>query len=369
MQSDPVVTRAALLTEIGGPLVIEDVELEPLGPHEAIVRTGATAVCLTDVLSAQGHVMAQPPTLLGHAGAGVVEEVGSAVTRVHVGDRVVVCGTPECGACYWCDRGQPAFCEELGAGMTRVVARRGSGELVHADGGIGTFAERLKLREAGLVPVRTEMPDEHLCLLGCGAMAGLGSVLSLAEVSAGASMVVVGCGHLGLWMIQAGRVAGATPLIAVEPRAERREMAARLGATVVIDPAQVDALEEVKRLTGGRGADYVFEAAGPPEAMQQAFAMTRYAGTFVPTGWTTLAAEVTLNAVEFAIGARRILGSQYGGATIRRDIPRFAALMDSGAVDAAAIVSRTYTLNEINDAFAAAEAREVLSGVIVPGAD
>jgi S-(hydroxymethyl)glutathione dehydrogenase/alcohol dehydrogenase len=356
--------RAALLLEIGGPLVVEDVELRAPGPHEAIVRTAATAVCITDVLSGEGHVMARPPSLLGHAAAGIVEEVGANVSRVKPGDRVVICGTPECGACYWCTRGQPAFCEELPAGLDRQVARRRNGERVHADGGIGTFAERLNLREAGLVAVDAKMPDEQLCLLGCGAMSGMSAVFNIAAVEAGSSMVVVGCGHLGLWMIQAGRVAGAATIIAVEPRAQRRELAGRLGATHLIDPAGCDAVESVRELTGGRGADYAFEAAGPPEAIQQAFAMTRHAGTFVPAGWSTMSATVTFNAVEFAIGARRILSCQYGGATIRRDIPRFAAMMDSGIVDAAPIVSRTFELERINDAFAAATRREVLTGVV-----
>jgi Zn-dependent alcohol dehydrogenase len=361
---------AALLTALNEPLVLEEVELLPLEPDEVIVRTTATAVCITDVLSSQGHVAAQPPSLLGHAGAGVVEEIGANVRRLSPGDRVVVCGTPECGVCYWCVRDQPAMCAELFAGMfpTRYVARRENGDLVAADGGIGTFAERLKLREIGLVAVDADLPDEHLCLLGCGAMSGLGAVLNIARVEPGSSVAVVGCGHLGLWMIQAARVAAAARVIAVEGRSERRAVAAELGATHVVDPAAGDPVEQVRELTEGRGADYVFEAAGPPVAMQEAFAMTRPAGTFVPAGWSTLSATVTLPAVDFAIGARRILSCQYGGATIRRDIPRFARMMEDGVVDANPIVSRVFGLEEINEAFRAADAREVLTGVILPGA-
>jgi S-(hydroxymethyl)glutathione dehydrogenase/alcohol dehydrogenase len=361
-------TRAAILTELNAPMVVEEIELLPLEPHEVIVRTGATAVCITDVLSGQGHVAAAPPTLLGHAGMGVVEEVGASVTRVAVGDRVVVAGTPECGVCYWCVRGQPAMCAELFAGMfpTRHVARRENGDLVVADGGIGTFAERLKLREIGVVAVDVDLPDEHVCLLGCGAMSGLGAVLNIAGVEPGSSVVIVGSGHLGLWMTQAARTAGAAQIVVVESRAERRQLAGRLGATHLVDPADGDPVEQVRALTEGRGADYGFEAAGPPEAMQLAFQMTRPSGTFVPAGWTNLSATVTLPAVDFAIGGRRILSCQYGGATIRRDIPRFAQMMADGVVDARPIVSRTFALDEINDAFAAADAREVLTGVVLP---
>jgi len=360
--------RAALLTALNEPLVVEEVELLPLEPDEVIVRTTATAVCITDVLSGQGHVAAQPPSLLGHAGAGIVEEVGANVRHVAPGRRVVVCGTPECGVCYWCVRNQPAMCAELFAGMfpPRYVARRENGDLVAADGGIGTFAERLKLREIGVVAVDSNLADEHLCLLGCGAMSGLGAVLNIARVEPGSSVAVVGTGHLGLWMVQAARAASAGRILAVEPRAERRAIAGELGATDLVDPADGDPVEQVKELTEGRGADYVFEAAGPPQAMQEAFAMTRPAGTFVPAGWTTLSATVTLSAVDFAIGARRILSCQYGGATIHRDVPRFARMMEEGVVEASPIVSRLFPLEEINEAFRAADAREVLTGVVVP---
>ena len=183
---------------------------------------------------------------------------------------------------------------------------------------------------AGWSPSTPQLSDEHLSLLGCGVTAGVGAVLNLAEVQAGASVAVVGCGALGLWMIQGARVAGATTIVAVEPRAERRELARAVGATHALDPADGDPVAAVKALTGGRGADYVLEAAGPPEAMAQALAMTRPAGTMVPAGWETLSSTVTLPAVDFAVGGKRIQSCQYGGAHIRRDIPRFAGMLEAG---------------------------------------
>jgi S-(hydroxymethyl)glutathione dehydrogenase/alcohol dehydrogenase len=366
-----MIARAAILEAIGAPLVVEEVELLPPGPHEVIVRTGAVAVCITDTLAAAGVTFGEPPLLLGHAAAGVVEEAGEAVERVRVGDRVVVAGTPECGVCYWCARGDPAWCAELigGAVPPRHVARRAGGEPVTADGGVGAFADRLKIRDIGVVAIETDLPDEHLCLLGCGVTSGLGAVFNLAGVEPGSSVAVVGCGHLGLWMIQAARVAGAAQIVAVEPRAERRAVAGRLGATDLVDPADGDPVEQVRSLTGGRGVDYGFEAAGPPEAMVQTFLMTRRAGTVVPTGMTkqSMTETITLPAVEFGVGARKIHGCQYGGAHIRRDIPRFVRMLEAGLVDAEPIVSRRLPLDEVNEAFRAAEAREVLTGVIVPG--
>jgi S-(hydroxymethyl)glutathione dehydrogenase / alcohol dehydrogenase len=362
-----VSVRAAILEEFGRPLVIEEIEPAPPGPHDVVVRTGAVAVCITDTLAANGVTFLQPPILLGHAAAGVVVEIGANVTRARPGDRVVIAGTPECGVCYWCVRGDSAWCEELVGGVfpPRNVATL-NGEPVGADGGVGTYAEQLTIREIGVVPVETELPDEQLCLLGCGVTSGLGAVFNLAEVEPGASVAVVGCGQLGLWMVQAARAAGATQIVAVEPRAERRALAAELGATQLVDPTEGDPVEQVLALTDGRGVDVALEAAGPTDAMAQAFRMTRRAGTVVPTGMTreSMTETVTLPAIEFGVGARRVHGCQYGGAHIRRDIPRFARMLEAGLVDAGPIVSRRFALDEINEAFRAAENHEVVTGVI-----
>jgi S-(hydroxymethyl)glutathione dehydrogenase/alcohol dehydrogenase len=360
--------RAAIVEEIGAPLVVEDVELRPPAEGEVIVRVGATAVCITDALGAAGHVGTAPPAILGHAGAGVVEETGPRVESVRVGDRVVLAGTPECGRCYWCVRGRPDECAEMLGGIfpPRMIATRGDGSPIAADGGVGTYCERTNVREIGVVAVDSDLPDEVLCLLGCGVTTGLGAVFNIARVAPGASVAVVGCGHLGLWMIQAARVAGAAQVIAVEPRASRLAIAGALGATDLVDPADGDPVAAVRELTGGRGADYGFEAAGPPAAMERAFLMTRPAGTVVLTGWETPDATVALSAVELAILGRTIHSCQYGGARIRRDIPRFARMLEAGLVDPAPIVSRRFTLDAVNDALEAALAREVLTGVIAP---
>jgi S-(hydroxymethyl)glutathione dehydrogenase/alcohol dehydrogenase len=309
--------------------------------------------------------------ILGHAGAGIVEEVGAGVTRVRLGQRVVVAGTPECGECYWCVRRQPAWCEALISGLIppRYVGVRADGTQVAADNGSGPYAELANVRDVGLVAVDTELPGEQLALLGCAITSGLGAVFNLAEITAGCSVGIVGCGPLGLWMIQGARLAGAGQIIAVEPRPERRRLASELGATHVVDPADGDPVQQVLALTGGRGVDSCLEAAGPPAAIEQAFAMTRHAGTLVPTGLTrdAFSETVSLPALEFGPGARRIHGCQYGGAHIRRDIPRFAGMLEAGLVDAGPLVSKRFPLECINDAFRAVEDREVIGAVITYG--
>ena len=363
--------RAAVLDRVHGPLAVEEIELRPPGPGEVIVRMEATSVCITDTMAAHGLLFVPCPVILGHAGAGVVEEVGEGVTRVRPGQRVVVAGTPECGECYWCVRRQPAWCEALIGGLIppRFFGSRADGTLVAADNGSGPYAEMANVRDVGLVALDTDLPAEQLALLGCAITSALGAVFNLAEITPGCSVAVVGCGPLGLWMLQGARLAGATQIIAVEPRPERRALAAQLGATDLVDPADGDPVEAVRALTGGRGADSCLEAAGPPEAIAQAFAMTRHAGTFVPTGLTrdALTETVSLPALEFGPGARRIHGCQYGGAHIRRDIPRFAQMLESGLLDAAPLISRRFPLDQIGEAFRAVEERELIGAVITYG--
>ena len=361
--------RAALVRELHAPLTVEEVELRAPHADEARVRIEAAAFCITDALAMGGFTFAEPPFISGHSAVGEVLEVGEAVTRVQVGQRVVVAGSTECGTCFYCARNQPAACEGIFGGMIppRFVARDAAGADVTADGGIGVFAQENVLRDMQLVPVDSDLPAEHLCMLGCGITSGLGAVFNIAELEPGSSVAVVGCGHLGLWMIQAARLAGAAAIIAVEPIAARRALAGDLGATHLVDPADGDPVEQVKALTGGRGADYALEAAGSTVAMAQAVAMTRPAGKMVATGMEAPDSTVTLSAIDFAISGKRMLSSQSGGSHIRRDVPRFAAMLERGEIDPLPIVSRLYGLDEINDAVGAARAREVLTGVIVPG--
>lgn len=359
------VMRAAVLEEFGRPFVVEEVELDPPEPDGVIVRTGASAFCATDCMNQRGDLGKELPTVLGHSAVGVIEEVGSAVTAFTPGDRVVVPGTPECGRCFWCVRGRPDQCAELYLPQPRI-GRRANGQPLTTSGAGGTYAEKMRVRQSWLFPVETGLPDEVLALMGCGITTGLGCIFNIARVEPGSSVAIVGCGHLGLWMIQGARVAGAERIIAVDPLRERRELAARLGATHLVDPAEGDPVEQVRALTEGRGADCALESAIEPEGQVQAFLMTRRAGVVVPTSISRLNAEVVLPQVELAIRGRDIRSCQNGRVRMGRDIPRFVRMLEAGVIDASPIISKRYPLEAINEVAAAAERREILTGVVVP---
>ena len=360
--------RAALLAAFEEPFVVEDIDyLEPASGR-VLVRTGASPFCSTDCVNWRGELGKIPPTILGHASMGEVVEVGAGVTNIEVGDRVIVPGTSECGVCFYCSIGRPDQCSETfdRDGIWPHVANRRSGEPVSAAGNVGGYAEVMNVTVNQVFPVESDLPDEWLGLLGCGITTGLGSVFNVAKVQAGSSVAVVGLGHLGQWMVQAAKVAGARRIIAVDPIEERRELAGRLGATDLVDPSAEDPIEQVRALTEGRGADYVLEAATLATAQTQAILMSRRAGTIVLTSVERADATVTVPQVAIAVQSRAILSAQNGNVRMRHDLPRFIRMLEDGWVTAEPIVTSRYTLDEINDALHASAEKRDLSGVILP---
>jgi S-(hydroxymethyl)glutathione dehydrogenase/alcohol dehydrogenase len=357
--------KAALLVEYGRPLAVEDVTPVDPNPDDVVVRMTASPYCFTDCLNQRGMrgLPRTLPTIVGHAAVGVVEYAGPQVTRVKAGDRVLVPGTPECEHCFWCRKGRPDQCEHLLA-PARQVATRADGTPVMT--GIGTYTELITTRGSWAFPIESDLPDETLSLLGCGITTGIGAAVNVGKVQPGDTVAVVGCGHLGLWMIQGARLAGATRIIAVEPLAWRLDVAVALGATDVVNPAHEDAVEAVRALTEGRGADITLEASGVPEGIEQAFAMTRRAGTAVVTGVSSQKANVTLPQTEVAIRGKALVSCQMGQTDVRRDVPGYIAMLEDGRLDAAPIITGTFGLQDINEANEAAAGRNALSGVIVP---
>jgi S-(hydroxymethyl)glutathione dehydrogenase/alcohol dehydrogenase len=360
--------RAALLTAFKEPFEIEDIDYLDPGPGRVLLRTGASPFCSTDCVNWRGELGKIPPTILGHASMGEVVEVGPEITHIKVGQRAIVPGTSECGVCFYCSIGRPDQCSETfdRAGIWPHVANRRDGTPVSAAGNVGGYAEVMNVTANQVFPVDSDLPDEWLSLLGCGITTGLGSVFNVAKVQAGASVAIVGLGHLGQWMVQAARLAAARRIIAVDPIGWRRDLAGELGATHLVDPAADDPVAQVQGLTEGRGADYVLEAATLASAQTQAIRMSRRAGTVVLTSVESMNATVTIPQVAIAVQSRAILSAQNGNVRMRHDLPRFIRMMEDGLVTAEPIVTSRYSLAEINDALHASAEKHDLSGVIVP---
>ncbi len=366
--ADRFAMRAALLTAFKEPFVVEDVEYLDPEPGRVLIRTGASPFCSTDVVNWRGELGKIPPTILGHASMGEVVEVGAGVSHVQVGQRVIVPGTSECGVCFYCAAGEPWQCSETfdRGGIWPHVANRSNGQPVSAAGNVGGYAEVMNVTATQVFPVETDLPDEWLSLLGCGITTGLGAVFNVAQVRPGSSVAVVGLGHLGQWMVQAAKVAAARRIVAVDPIAERRELAGRLGATDLVDPGSDDPVAQVQALTEGRGADYVLEAATLASAQTQAILMSRRGGTVVLTSVERADATVTVPQVAIAVQSRAILSAQNGNVRMRHDLPRFIRMLEDGLVTAEPIITRRYALDEINEALHASAEKRDLSGVIVP---
>ncbi|HXX91105.1 MAG TPA: Zn-dependent alcohol dehydrogenase [Acidimicrobiales bacterium] len=359
--------RAAVAHEVGAPLVVEEIELEDPGPHDVRVRIAASGVCHSDLSVQSGALPYVFPTVLGHEGAGVVEEVGDAVTRVAPGDHVVLSWIPPCRTCYWCLAGQPMLCEpglaqSLGG---RYATLRGT-PLVRGLG-TATFAEQTLVPEGEVVPVDPSVPLELAALVGCALATGVGAVWHTARVRPGASVAVVGCGGVGLSVVQGARLAGASTIVAVDRVASALQRAVSLGATASVDAAGADPVTAVRELTEGRGVDYAFEVVGKADSIRSAFAMTRRGGTTVLVGAGSPDDQVAFSAMELFVDAKAVLGCVYGSTDPDRDFPTLVDLVRRGAIDAAGMVSGRIGLEDLDEAFAAMAAGGSARRVVVPG--
>jgi S-(hydroxymethyl)glutathione dehydrogenase/alcohol dehydrogenase len=357
--------KVAIAYEVGQPLVLEDLPVPDVGPRDVLVRVTASGICHTDLNVIDGLSALPLPIVPGHEGCGVVEEVGPEVRRVRVGDRVLASVSPACGNCWWCLNGMSNHCE---LGPTVKAAPRfelSAGQWAAAVCGCGTFADAMVVHEASVVPVETDLPDEELALLGCGATTGLGAALNTAAVIPGSSVAVIGCGGVGQSVIQGARIAGAAVIVAIDPMPGRREASARVGATHTVDPAAGDPVGQVRALTGGRGADYSFEAVGRPELMVQAFDIARVEGTVTLVGMPPVGETLTLPAIQPVFSGKRLAGSVVGGAQILRDFPRFIRLAEAGLLDLGSMISQRIKLDEINDGIGLLTRTEGVRTVIV----
>jgi S-(hydroxymethyl)glutathione dehydrogenase/alcohol dehydrogenase len=357
--------KAAVLPRYGDPLGIEDVTLSELRPDQVRVRIAASGVCHSDLSIQNGSIPFPLPAVLGHEGAGVVEEVGSAVTRVAPGDHVVLCWVPPCRTCYYCLHNQPVLCQQGMADAFGAPYGESGGVALLAGLGTATFAEETLVLERAVVPIEKSIPLDIAALVGCAVATGVGAVINTARVEPGSSVAVVGCGGVGLSAIQGARLAGAARIIAVDRAAAALERARDAGATDVVDASGTEAVESVKELTAGRGVDYGFEVVGSSATIKLAFAMTRRGGTTTLVGAGRADDEVSFSAMDLFVDAKAILGCVYGSADPDRDFPRLLELHGGGRLDLDQLITRRIALDEVNEAFRAMEAGEVARSVIV----
>jgi len=348
--------RAAVLDRANTPLSIDTLEMAPLQPGDVLVRLHATGLCHTDLEVIQGSLAYPMPIVLGHEGAGVVEKVGSAVSTVKAGDHVICSWNPHCGHCFYCDRSMPILCEPFTRNQPRGLLLDGTtrmtrdGERVHHYSVTSTHAEYTVVPESGAIPVPRELAFDRACIIGCGVMTGIGAVVRKAKVEAGATVAVIGCGAVGLNCLQGARLADAGRIIALDVSPGRRELARRFGATDTIDASAPDAADLVRALTEGRGADYVFEAAGHKAAFRLSMEIVRPAGHVVWLGKINVNEDVAFRWGSL-MGEKRIVRSSYGDATPRRDFPWIANEYLAGRVKLDELITRRIRLEEINAGF------------------
>jgi S-(hydroxymethyl)glutathione dehydrogenase / alcohol dehydrogenase len=346
--------RAVVLREPGS-VAVEDVQLDPPKAREVLVRVAAAGVCHSDVRLADGELgEGRWPMVLGHEGAGVVESVGTGVEGLAAGDHVAFSFVPACGVCRACRSGRPNLCEPAGTNGFAGMLMDGTSRL-HQNGdtlqhGLMTacFAERTVVAAASAIKIPKELPLREAALLGCGVVTGFGAVRNVARVEAGDSVCVIGCGGVGLQVLAGARLAGATPIVAVDRSADKLERALGLGATHAVDSSGDDAVAAVRELTDG-GADHAFEVVGRPETIRFAWDAIRAGGQAVVVGLVPRGVDVSVPGIEF-LSDKSLLGTYYGSGDAARDLPELAALALAGELDLTGVVTHTTDLDGVPEA-------------------
>ena len=358
--------KAAVAYEFGKPLVIEEVDLDPPKKGEVKVRLAATAICHSDIHELRGDIGQDVPYIGGHESSGYVEEVGKGVTTVKPGDPVVVSVLNTCEDCISCAKGLPHLCQKKNPLFPPVSrATNKQGKRLRQGGKVGSFAEYTVVDEAQVVKIPDDMPMDSASLLACGFITGFGAVVNRAKVPALSSVVVIGTGGVGLSAIQGAALSGAYPLIAVDILDNKLKAALSFGATHTVNSKKTDAIEAVKKLTSGKGADYSFITVGSTAAIQQAFSMLGPRGTAVIVGVPPLTDTITFSPAEF-IGLERVLtGCAMGATHLSTDVPRLIELYKAGRIKLDEYITTRYPLEKINEAIESVEKGQALRNVIV----
>ena len=363
--------KAAILFEVGQRLDIREVDVAKPRAGEVLVRMAVGGICHSDLHVMTGHLNAPVPSILGHEGAGTVVEVGSGVTSVRPGDNVIPLWRLSCGECEYCTAARPALC---GVGLKiRSTGRLLDGssrfslngsEIKHFLG-VSTFSEYTVILEKALVKVPKDVPLQQAALLGCAVITGIGAVMNAARVKPGSQVAVFGSGGVGLNVIQGAALAGAEKIIAVDLLDNKLEMARQFGATDTVNASAGDPVEQVRSLTDQRGVDYAFEVIGLPKTVRQAYDSLSKRGEAIVLGVTPLETEVSIPIMPLIFEERVLKGSVYGSSRPRIDIPKLMNLYRAGKLKLDELVTRTYSFDQINEAYAALERGEVARTVVL----
>ena len=360
---------AAVLHDVNKPYSIETVELDPPKRGEVLVKIGAAGICRSDLHFQKGEATIALPAVLGHEGSGTVQAVGEGVTMVKSGDRVILSFVPNCGHCPSCETGRPYLCDEharttgkLFDNTSRLHTLAGQ-DLAHM-GKVACFADHAVVPEAGCIPAPAGLDFPQMALIGCSVTTGVGAALFNAGVQPGDSVAVIGCGGVGLNVLQGARIAGATTIVAVDVKSAALDFARKFGATHTVNARTEDAVARVKALTGG-GAHWAFEAYGGGATTRMAVDMLRKRGTAVIVGIAPIGDDAVIEPVVITRMEKTIRGCYYGTARPRQDMPRIADWYGRGLLDIDGLVTRRYPLADINRAYEDLDTDAVGRGVIV----
>lgn len=356
--------KAAVLFAAHQPFEIREVAIDKPRAHEVLVRVAASGLCHSDYHLVTGDLPAELPTVAGHEAAGVVEAVGEQVTAFAPGDHVVSCPSSFCGHCNQCVSGKTHRCSDKPRRADAEPARLTlDGEPLHQFTELAGFAEQMLVHENSLVRVDRALPLDRGALLGCGVLTGVGAVFNTAKVAPGSKVAIIGCGGVGLNVVQGARIAGAGQIVAVDVMAEKRELARHFGATHAVSGGD-DAVQAVLDLTGG-GVDYSFEVIGLTRTMEQAVQMLVSGGLMTMVGAARFDAAMAIPALQMLTNEWRVQGSIMGSAAFTRDIPRYASLYLNGVLDLDTLIAERIGLADINRGYetmlGATQARSVIT--------
>ncbi len=372
--------RAAILRTSGAkapyvesqPLTIEEIELDPPGPNEVVVKIAGAGLCHSDLSVINGARPRKLPIVLGHEGSGEIVELGSAVTDLHVGDHAVFQFSPACGRCRRCLEGRPQNClvaatqgakGELMGGGSRI--RDVEGKTLGHHTGVSSMAEYAVMDRGSIIIVDPSLPLADAAIFGCAVMTGAGAVINSARVRAGDSVAIVGVGGVGLNGVMGAKLAGAEKIIAIDTDARKLVLARELGATHVINGTDNDVVEQVKELTGG-GVDFAVELAGAIPAMETAYAIIARGGAVVTAGLSPAGAQFSFEHADLVSHEKSVIGSYMGSCVPIRDIPRFINAFQRGEMPVDKLIDRHIGFEDLNEGFDRLNRGETVRQILAP---